>query len=88
MPPRMNDVFEADPVGDGEDDLVAVIDEDRDRLRGRAFAGGEDGFVDPVCGSRSRRAWRFYDGLAHVGTLDTAGCVASEVGSMAARARS
>ena len=41
----LDDVFEADPVGDGEDDFVAVVDEDLDGVeQGQLAACSEDGF--------------------------------------------
>ena len=49
----LDDVFEADPVGDGQDDFIAVVDEDLHGIEeGMLLAGGEDGFVDGVVGAK------------------------------------
>ena len=58
----LDDVLEGDPVGDGEDDLVAVIDEDLDGVEeGELAAGGEDALVEGVVGAevgmRGARRW-------------------------------
>jgi hypothetical protein len=54
----LDDVFEADPVGNGQNDFVAVLDENLDGVEERQLAaGGEDGLVDRSR-SRSRQAWR------------------------------
>ena len=63
----LDDVFEADPVGNGQDDFVAVIDEDLDGVEeGQLAAGGEDGLVDGVVGAEVA-GMALDDGLAHVG---------------------
>ena len=74
----LNDVFEADPVRDGKDDFVAVIDEDLHSIEeGVLFAGGEDGFVDGVIGAEVAGV-AVDNGLANVGNSGNHG-VAGEV---------
>jgi hypothetical protein len=43
----LNDVFEADPIGNRQNHLVAVVHQDLDGVEERQLAaGGEDGLVD------------------------------------------
>ena len=75
----LDDVFEADPVGNGQDDFVAVVDEHLDGVEERELAaGGEDGLVDAVVGAEVAGV-ALDDGLAHVGNAGHDG-VAGEVG--------
>ena len=75
----LNDVFEADPVGDRQDHFVAVIDEDLERVEERVLsAGREDGFVDAVVRTEVAGV-PLDDGFAHVGDAGNDG-VAREVG--------
>src|ERR1700733_8154156 len=75
----LNDVFEANPVGDGQDDFVAVIDEDLDGIEERVLAaGGENGFVNRVIGAEVACV-TLDDGLAHVGNARD-DRIASEIG--------
>ena len=75
----LNDVFEADPVGNGQNDFVAVVDEDLDGVEERQLAaGGENGFVDRVVGAKVAGV-ALDDGLAHVGNAGHDG-VTGEIG--------
>ena len=75
----LDDVFEADPVGNGQDDLVAVVDQHLDGVKQRQLAaGGEDSLVDRVVRAEVAGV-ALDDGLAHVGNARHDG-VAGEVG--------
>ena len=75
----LDDVFEADPVGHRQDDFVAVVDEDLDRIEERQLAaGGEDGLVERIVGAEVAGV-ALDDGLAHVGNAGDDG-IAREVG--------
>ncbi len=75
----LDDVFEADPVGDGQNHFVAVVDEDLDCIEERMLAaGGEDGFIEGVVGAEVAGV-ALNDGLAHVRNSGHDG-IAREIG--------
>ncbi len=75
----LNDVLEADPVGNGQNDFVAVIDEDLNCIEERKLAaGGEDGFVDCVFGAEVAGV-ALDNGFTHIRNTRNDG-VTSEVG--------
>ncbi len=74
----LDDVLVRDPVGNGQNDLVAMIDEDLKGVEERELAaGGEDGFVGRVVRAEVGGV-TLDDGLAHFGNAGDDG-VAREV---------
>ncbi len=75
----LDDVLEADPVGNRQNDLVAVVDKDLQRVEQRQLAAGrENGLVDRVVRAEVAGV-ALDDGFAHVGNARNHG-VAGEIG--------
>ena len=75
----LDDVLVGDPVGHGQDDLVAMVDEHLDGIEERELAaGGEDRFFRGVAGAEVAGV-ALHDGLANLGDAGDDG-VAREVG--------
>ena len=75
----LDDVLVGDPVGHGQDDLVAMVDQHLDGIEeGELAAGGEDRFLRGVVGAEVAGV-ALDDGLANLGDAGDDG-VAREVG--------
>jgi len=75
----LNDVFKRDPVGNGQNDLIAVVDQHLDGVEERQLpAGGEDGLIRGVIGAEVAGV-ALHDRLPELGNAGNDG-VSSEIG--------